>query len=1094
MNPATRTASFSARFWAGLLITGQLACGLPAHASDTLRTSQEAETRSAGLEQAVTAGLEEAIPLTLGPEETARFRALAGAIFGSQPAGEDPLDFSMIDGLLREHSLKGTPLFDNGIVRIAPALPPIPGHESETSRSLVTSFEPEAWDPEELGVLGTLPSKKSEPAPVEMGDYFVDEFGVSYRKSNPEGVVVRFRNLDQAAGLTGINPQLELSLSQDEKGRLFLDIRGTSEDLPGRVPAFLAAVAFFAKKGVSLTVSEKPVPLQIGRLDGAGDVASGLTSQQLFVTRGRDILEFDGTTGTQVNLFENIFSDSFDLYRQRLQFDEKRGLLFALARVKPSTYAIYRIRVNAPPGQGIKRLTTETSDDSRVYSPDLAYDPEDETVILMTGSGFLLLDARTGKVKSEVRLPLTRPAAMAYDPRNRTIYLADQNPEDSNRYWITAYNRNGQATGLKIPFKDTPVDMTLDASQQKLFLIGQGYPDRPKLQRYDLATGNWADPIKERLTDPLRVVPFAGGEVLWILDGGWLRPFSMGTGNPITSPTIKSVLAASALLHSDGVFTGGLGREVQGILRTLLERQEITEVYVDQEQLPLSPNAIDTIGEIGVRILREERRFERTGTVLKVTAASPIAPSAGLEEGGKTILLVGSDEGEIGRVQEIVEEVFPHADIQRLPLPLPSNINFRGIDVAVLAEFDQETKETLVQAHSDRKISNLWDEQLDDYELQEALEGFRDAAGLEEPTDEAIGEVIEILWSETDPTRRAQAEGDLRRWLIVPLEQPPLPPRPVSPQDAIRISVKSMLDEIERMQGRRSLSLRTFARMLSKIQSANQDLVLRRPEILPVIRDWFRMESETRARIRERLEELAQTLFEKLDKPPVGQPNVYREETAKFDRPPVGQPNVYREETVADLEVIVTQMKNRMSEAIDRSAQGEEQVSRLMELFRERFERFEHSGDPPLRELPFLGAGEKSGLEEQVLEQWHGMRSAAPELHRAVVSPEVVRRWPAVLELAGMEERLVVDEGPDTVVRLVEAGVESVAYYGGLEEIEQFARVAGGLLSVDGRSLTEGNNRTQLAQILSLMGIPPGAISAGLEELAAGLEELRQAA
>ncbi len=753
MNPATRTASLSARFWAGLLITGQLACGLPAQASDTLRTGQEAETRSAGLEKTLATGLEEAIPLTMGPEETARFRALAGAISGSQFAEEDPLDFSMIDGLLREHSLKGTPLFDNGIVRVTVApVRPLPGEKSEPSRSLVTSFEPEAWDPEELGVLGILPSKKSEPTPVEMGDYFVDEFGFSYRKSKPEGVVVRFRNLNQAAGLTGINPQLELSLRQDEKGRLFLAIRGTSEDLPGKVPAFLAAAAFFAKKGVSLAASERPVPLQIGRLDGAGDVASGPTSQKLFVTRGRDILEFDGTTGTRVNLFENIFLDSFDLYRQRLQFDEKRGLLFALERVKSSTYAIYRIRVNAPPGQGIELLATATSDDSRVYSPDLAYDPEDETVILMTESGFSLLDARTGKVKSEVHIPLTRPAVMAYDPRNKTIYLADQNPDDSKRYWITAYNRNGQATGLKIPFKDIPVDMTLDASQQKLFLIGQGYTDRPKLQQYNLATGSWADPIKERLTDPLRAVPFAGGEVLWILDGGWLRPFSMGTGDSITSPTIRSVFAASALLHSDGVFTGGLGREAQGILRTLLERQEITEVYVDQEQLPLSPNAIDTIGEIGVRILREERRFERTGTVLKVTIASSIAPSAGLEEDA-TILLVGSDEDEIGRVQGIAEEVFPGADIQRLPLPLPPNISFRGVDIAILVEFDEEAKETLVQALQQGRISHVIaaeheQEQLKEYPLREALERFRNTAGLEENWPEKMKEILRPVWGE----------------------------------------------------------------------------------------------------------------------------------------------------------------------------------------------------------------------------------------------------------------------------------------------------------------------------------------------------------
>lgn len=127
--------------------------------------------------------------------------------------------------------------------------------------------------------------------------------------------------------------------------------------------------------------------------------------------------------------------------------------------------------------------------------------------------------------------------------------------------------------------------------------------------------------------------------------------------------------------------------------------------------------------------------------------------TAGLEEGGKTILLVGSDEDEIERVRGIAEEVFPQADLQHLPLPLPSNINFRGVDVAVLVEFDQGTKETLVQAHNDGRISNLiapdhWDEQLDDYELREALEGFRDAAGLEENWPEKMKEILRPVWGE----------------------------------------------------------------------------------------------------------------------------------------------------------------------------------------------------------------------------------------------------------------------------------------------------------------------------------------------------------
>ena len=141
----------------------------------------------------------------------------------------------------------------------------------------------------------------------------------------------------------------------------------------------------------------------------------------------------------------------------------------------------------------------------------------------------------------------------------------------------------------------------------------------------------------------------------------------------------------------------------------------------------------------------------------------------------------------------------------------------------------------------------------------------------------------------------------------------------------------------------------------------------------------------------------------------------------------------------------------------------------------------------------------EAGAEERqraklVREVWHGMRSAAPQLHYVVISANVAQPFPAIRKLAGIEERLVVDEGPDTVFRLIQAGAESVAYYGGAEEIERFARIAHGALSVDGRSLAEGGNRARLAQILSLLGIPPEAISAGLDALAAGMEELEQAA
>lgn len=116
---------------------------------------------------------------------------------------------------------------------------------------------------------------------------------------------------------------------------------------------------------------------------------------------------------------------------------------------------------------------------------------------------------------------------------------------------------------------------------------------------------------------------------------------------------------------------------------------------------------------------------------------TPFSSAGGLEERIETILLVGSDQDKIELVRAIAEDVFPLADIQVHPLPLPPDIKLRRIDVAILAEWDEDAKETLADAYNSGSIPHLiapdhWDEVLDAYELREALEGFRDSAGLEE--------------------------------------------------------------------------------------------------------------------------------------------------------------------------------------------------------------------------------------------------------------------------------------------------------------------------------------------------------------------------
>lgn len=132
-----------------------------------------------------------------------------------------------------------------------------------------------------------------------------------------------------------------------------------------------------------------------------------------------------------------------------------------------------------------------------------------------------------------------------------------------------------------------------------------------------------------------------------------------------------------------------------------------------------------------------------------------------------------------------------------------------------------------------------------------------------------------------------------------------------------------------------------------------------------------------------------------------------------------------------------------------------------------------------------------AGLEEMVAERLDGLRSAAPELRTVVIGRSVADKFQALRTLAGLEERFLVDEGADTVVRLAEWDVSSVAYYGGLEEAGAFASLAEqAFIAVEPHSPSAPTFLAQLREILILAGIPQDVLAAGLEEFAAELESL----
>jgi hypothetical protein len=132
-----------------------------------------------------------------------------------------------------------------------------------------------------------------------------------------------------------------------------------------------------------------------------------------------------------------------------------------------------------------------------------------------------------------------------------------------------------------------------------------------------------------------------------------------------------------------------------------------------------------------------------------------------------------------------------------------------------------------------------------------------------------------------------------------------------------------------------------------------------------------------------------------------------------------------------------------------------------------------------------------AGLEEI----FDGFRSTTPDLRTVVLGQSVVNQFPQLRRLSGMEERFLIDDGSDTIVKLVERGVSSVEYYGGQEEGSRFAAIAQSA-QITTRSHQPGSVEflDQLREILAIAGVPDAVIAAGAEEFAQQLQATAVAA
>ncbi|MBI1953479.1 MAG: methyltransferase domain-containing protein [Candidatus Omnitrophica bacterium] len=154
----------------------------------------------------------------------------------------------------------------------------------------------------------------------------------------------------------------------------------------------------------------------------------------------------------------------------------------------------------------------------------------------------------------------------------------------------------------------------------------------------------------------------------------------------------------------------------------------------------------------------------------------------------------------------------------------------------------------------------------------------------------------------------------------------------------------------------------------------------------------------------------------------------------------------------------------------------------------------------PQPAVPPSPAGLEEAREAAARERLDGMRSAALTLDWVVIGKRVAGQFPGLEQLAGLEERILIDgdDPAETAFKLIQRGAawgDRVTFFGGLEEGEKLtfvARDAGLTFQIVG--LKEQGFSIQLRQILAGLGIPDAAIAAGLEEMAADLTFLGQAA
>ncbi|MDO8730275.1 MAG: hypothetical protein Q7J69_03705 [Candidatus Omnitrophota bacterium] len=748
-----------------MLIAGQLGWGLPAYASDTLRTGQEEETRAAGLAQAITAGMEEPrTVIRLVPIRDYPPVQTDPAVLARLPTGAPREVYEAYVRWLNGNSLR--PPSHNQLIRSMNKRHP---SELTSVLDLVERAAAESALPVFVLSHGAEEEDRFQVRPIPDPRDFLAAY-LAYLTQNqarlPEATVPIPADWSWPHLADTLTKNQALQRDDPRMTRLIQGVLSAAQGSQSEqnLPAVLVEVSDSPRLNI------KVYQAILDELAPTHSVSKLLRAyvDALNANRGIPPAISDVLTRSDLSLAsaDSVFREA----NQRIQEAKALPIFLRPRWLEPDSnlakfLAAYlsrrsenlwveqvHLEIPAPKGWGLARLFELAERYPDHLAPFAEIDPEGLGQLLerirKTGRSVLpgphftepqlkLIGVHSALIRHPVEgrtLPTKKALADALEIRlsqvtetvdqirssfggNRSVRIFpirlanDLSTEELLEYWMRAYAADH--SGKPLEFNVGRLLVAYNA-----FVRLSGPAERRPVSWEVLARDISTDiaEARRRIRELDRLFEYVG--LLLTMPAGPNGQLSLSDGTPRFQP-----------IPTEG---NPIERELRALSREIVTQPGDEAVFqeVAWEEL-----------------LRREARLPGQPAPRVSIVLSSV--TAGMEE--KIILLIGADPD--GRIEGIIRDVFPAADIQPRALPLPSKVQFRGIDIAVLSEFDGAVKETLAQAFRAGTISHViapdhFEDELETYPLREALQGFRDAAGLEENWPEKMKEILRPVWGE----------------------------------------------------------------------------------------------------------------------------------------------------------------------------------------------------------------------------------------------------------------------------------------------------------------------------------------------------------